>query len=126
MAINGSKLKPAELVKLLNSTDLGTVISPAQVYRHFTAAGYRVASTEDNRCLNLYRYIAWLVDRKNRDGDEMTGGYEAHRQAAAQRQADLSQQGRDIGDLPEVENPDRKEACRHDFRLFCETYFPEV
>ena len=127
MAINGNKLKPAELVRLINSTDLGTVISPAQVYRHFTLAGYRVASTVDNRCLNLYRYIAWLVDRKNSPEVSLTlGGYEAHRSQAAQRQAGLSLSGRDIGELPPVEDPERKEACRNDFKLFCETYFPEV
>ena len=127
MAINGNKLKPAELVRLINSTDLGTVISPAQVYRHFTLAGYRVASTVDNRCLNLYRYIAWLVDRKNSPEVSLTlGGYEAHRSQAAQRQAELSLSGRDIGELPPVEDSERKEACRNDFKLFCETYFPEV
>ena len=130
MAIKGNKLRPAELVRLLNSTDLGTVISPAQVYRHFTMAGYRVASTEDSRCLNLYRYIAWLVDRKNRtEGSGVAGGsdyYEAHREAAARREAEHSLSGRDIGELPPVEDPVRKEACRCDFKLFCETYFPEV
>ena len=132
MAINGidgNKLRPGDLVKLLNSTDLGTVISPAQVYRHFTQAGFRVASTADNRCLNLYRYIAWLVDRKNRPEVEITVGataYDAHRAAAAQRQSDLSKEGRDIAPLPEVEDSERKEKCRLDFKLFCETYFPEV
>ena len=130
MAIKGNKLRPAELVRLLNSTDLGTVISPAQVYRHFTMAGYRVASSEDSRCLNLYRYIAWLVDRKNRPevAADAPGSdyYEAHREAAARREAEHSLSGRDIGDLPPVEDPERKEACRYDFRLFCETYFPEV
>ena len=128
-SINGNRLRPADLVKLLNSTDFGTVVSPAQVYRHFTQAGYRVASTADNRCLNLYRYIAWLVDRKSSSEVSITvgpGGYDAHRAAAAQRQADQSLAGRDIGDLPPVDDPERKESCRLDFRRFCETYFPEV
>ena len=128
--IDGNKLRPADLVKLLNSTDLGTVISPAQVYRHFTQAGFRVASMIDNRCLNLYRYIAWLVDRKNTPSEvSLTVGanaYDAHRAAAAQRQADLSKEGRDIGELPEVEDAERKASCKHDFKKFCETYFPEV
>ena len=123
--INGNKLKQADLVKVMNSTDLGTVISPAQVYRHFTQAGYRVASTEDTRCMNLYRYIAWLVDRKNRPAEE-TQGYEAHREASARRQAEQSKEARDIGELPEVEDPERKESCRNDFKKFCEMYFPEV
>ena len=130
MAIRPMKLKPAEIVRLLNSTDLGTVVSPAQVHRHFSMAGYRIASAEDGRFLNLYRYIAWLVDRKNRPeiaAPSLGGaGYEAHRESAAQRQSDLSLSGRDIGELPPVADPARREACRYDFRLFCETYFPEV
>ena len=50
-----------------------------------------------------------------------SGGYAAHREAA-QRQTDQSLAGRDIGELPEVADPERKEACRTDFRRFCEIY----
>lgn len=32
----------------------------------------------------------------------------------------------EIGPLPLVKNPARREACRYDFRLFCETYLPYV
>ena len=31
-----------------------------------------------------------------------------------------------IGDPPEVVDPERKEACRNDLRLFCETYRPQA
>lgn len=127
MTINSKKMKPVELVRLLNSTELGTVMTPAKLYRDFTAAGYRVASAEDSRCLSFYRYVAWIVDRHNTPVEQRAArGYAAHREAAAQRQADQSLAGRDIGELPEVADPDRKEACRTDFRRFCETYFPEV
>ena len=34
--------------------------------------------------------------------------------------------GRDIGDLPPVGNPKRREAARLNFRLFCETYLCET
>lgn len=126
MRIKTKKMKPVEVVRLLNSTEFGTVLSQAEVYRHFTAAGYRIASTEDSRCLNFYRYAAWLVDRHNTPREERQGGYAAHREAAAQRQAAESLAGRDIGELPEVANPERKEECREDFKKFCESYFPEV
>ena len=42
------------------------------------------------------------------------------------RQAEQSLAGRDIGQLPEVVNPDRKAACERNFQLFCESYFPET
>ena len=123
--ITPSKMKPAEVVKLVNSTDFGTVISPAQVYRHFTEAGYRIASSEDSRQINFYRYVAWLVDRKNTPS-EASLDYESVRADAARRSSERSLEGRDIGELPAVENQERKESCRKDFKLFCETYFPEV
>ena len=128
--MGGRKMRPLDVVKMLNSSDLGTVISPAQIYRHFTQAGYRIASPDDTRCIHFYRYIAWLADRKN-DGDaerelNELSGYDALRAASAQRSAELSREGRDIGELPVVENAERKEACKNDFKKFCETYFPEV
>lgn len=50
-----------------------------------------------------------------------------------QRKADINQHlkqmsatGRDISPIPDVVDPDRREACRLDFRLFCETYFAAV
>lgn len=128
MAINPSKLKPAELVKLVNSTDFGTVASPAQIYRHFERAGYRIASVEDPRCINFFRYAAWLVDMKNAAAEEerQQGDYASFRAEMARKSLEKSLEGRDIGDLPPVDDPERKERCRLDFKLFCETYFPEV
>jgi hypothetical protein len=51
-------------------------------------------------------------------------GYERHRERTRERQAEISRSGRDIGALPDVVDPERREACCLDFRLFCETYFP--
>lgn len=128
MAINPSKLKPAELVKLVNSTDFGTVASPAQVYRHFERAGYRIASVDNPRCINFFRYAAWLVDMKNAAAEEerQQGDYASFRAEMARKSLEKSLEGRDIGDLPPVDDPERKEKCRLDFKRFCETYFPEV
>ena len=126
MTVNVKKMKPVEMVRFLNSTALGTVISAAMVYRHFSEAGYRIASTEDSRALSFYRYAAWLIDKRNNTPATVPGDYASHREAAAQRQADLSLAGRDIGELPAVVDEARKESCRFDFRKFCETYFPEV
>ena len=125
MAISLSKMKPTEMVRLMNSTDYGTVLSSTQIFRHFDQGGYRISSREDSRCLNFYAYLAWLVDRHNAPPEERQG-YEAARADAARRSAERSLEGRDIGELPAVEDEERKERCRLDFRLFCETYFPEV
>ena len=126
MPLNLSKVKPTEMVRLMNSTDLGTVVSSTQMYRHFDQGGYRVASREDSRCMNFYSYVAWLVDRHNTPDEGEPQGYDAVRADAARRSSERSLEGRDIGELPAVENEARKESCRLDFRRFCETYFPEV
>lgn len=54
--------------------------------------------------------------------DGSDDAYERHKRRAAQRQADLSQEAREIGPLPKVEDAARKEACRNNLRLFLETY----
>ena len=50
--------------------------------------------------------------------------YEAMKESARARNAEISESGRDIGKLPPVANPERKERAREDFRFFCESYFP--
>jgi hypothetical protein len=52
-------------------------------------------------------------------------GYEAVKERARDRAAELARTGRDIGELPKVVNPDLREACRLDLRLFLESYFAD-
>ena len=51
--------------------------------------------------------------------------HSAHRGRAAKQDRAASLAGRDIGELPAVVDPARKEACRLNFRLFCDTYFAD-
>lgn len=48
--------------------------------------------------------------------------YRRHRERAGRVQAEQSRQGRDIGAIPPVLDPERRAACERNFRLFCETY----
>lgn len=50
--------------------------------------------------------------------------YDRHRQRMAERSRERSSAGMEIGDLPEVVNPDRKAASADSLRVFCESYFP--
>lgn len=122
MAIDPRRLGPAELCRLLNSTPLGEVINERQLYRHRTRAGFRIG---DGRHIDLFRYVGWLVRvRHEPKAEAAPGGYEAMKEQARARNAALSLSGRDIGDLPEVVNADRKARAESDFRFFCECYFP--
>ena len=55
---------------------------------------------------------------------EPNADYEARKERARSRQASQSASGRDIGAIPAVVDPARRERCRRDLRLFLETYFP--
>jgi len=125
MAIDPSKLKPSDVTRLLNSTSLGTVIGDRQFYTHRQRAGFRISP--DGRTINLFKYLAWLVDERHGPQPEQnTRDYEAMKEAARARNAALSAAGRDIGDLPEVVDTERRARCRTSFRAFCDAYFPQT
>lgn len=48
----------------------------------------------------------------------------AHRERMAKRSREQTESVADIGDIPDVVNPDRKEACRFDLFAFLTGYFP--
>jgi len=122
VATDPRKLRPSELCRLLNSTPLGEVINERQLHRHRSRAGLRIG---DARHVDLLRYTAWLVQLRHAPKAEPTGDpYEKLKDRARARNIALAIAGRDIGDLPEVGNADRKARAASDFRFFCESYFP--
>ena len=127
MPINPSNMRVVDVARLLNSTSFGFVLAQARLYREFNRVGFRIGSSENPRNINLLKYIAWMFERKHTP-EETSGArsYEDRRNAERDRQAEQSLAGRDIGQLPEVVNPDRKAACERNFQLFCESYFPET
>lgn len=125
MALDLRRLSPAGLVRLLNSTPLGAVLSERQLRRHRARAGFRIGT---GQVLDLFRYLAWAADEVLApvQAPEATAGYTAHREAARERNRLLSESGRDIGDLPPVVDPARRALTTGSFRAFCEHYFPQV
>ncbi len=127
MALNPSNMRVVDVARLLNSTTQGFVLAQARLYREFNRVGFRIASAENSRNINLLKYIAWIFDRKHTLEESVSArSYEDRRNAERNRQAEQSLAGRDIGALPEVVNPQRKAACERNFQLFCESYFPET
>jgi len=116
------KLRPSELCRMLNSTPLGEVISERQLYRHRTRAGMRIG---DARYVDLLRYGAWLVETRHAPAPETSGDpYEKLKERARARNVAIATAGRDIGELPEIADPERKAKAATNFRYFCESYFP--
>ena len=113
------RMRPSELCRLINSTPLGEVINERQLFRHRTRAGVRIG---DERHVDLLRYGAWLVQLRHAPRPEPEADpYGKLKERARARNIALSLAGRDIGELPEVVNPERKERAASDFRVFCES-----
>lgn len=124
MASDPRRLRPSELCRLLNSTPLGEVINERQLHRHRSRAGMRIG---DGRHVDLLRYVAWLVQLRHEPKPEPSNDpYETLKERARARNAALSLAGRDIGELPPIVNADQKLCGKSDFRLFCESYFPQT
>lgn len=83
-----------------------------------------VCAKDDESHFDFSRLLAFSVTHgRIRAKSVSAKGYEAHKAEMARRNREASAAGRDIGDIPEVSDPERRESCRMDFRLFCETYF---
>src|SRR5215510_10950442 len=98
VVIDPRKLRPSDLCRLLNSTPLGEVVNERQLHRHRTRAGLRIG---DARNVDLFRYLAWLVELRHSPKPEPEGdSYEKLKERARARNAALALAGRDIGELP--------------------------
>ena len=60
MALNLSKFRPTELIRLVNSTPVGPVLLDRQLRRHRDRGGYRI-SDDGGQTINLIKYAAWLT-----------------------------------------------------------------
>lgn len=119
------KLKPGKLLAVLNSTPLGECITSSKLTRHRQRAGLRIG---DDKTIDLVRYAAWLAINRARlaAGTPDSTSYEAHRVRMAQVQREKSLAARDIGELPAVADPERREAAYKSLRAFCDTYLSRV
>ncbi len=121
--INPRKLRPADLLRLLNGTGKCS-LSEHQLRRHRNRAGYTIG---DARTVDMFKYAAWLTlefFKKNSDKDGFD--YDKHKRRTAENYADAVRSAQDIGELPAVVNPERRAKAEANFKKFCETYFPEV
>lgn len=122
MAIDTRNLKPSELVRLLNSTPLGTVTSAPTMSRQMNEAGLRIG---DGRHVDLVRYVAWLAIRRRLPrAAPLT--YEEKKARTMERSRQQTAAAQNIGPLPDVADMERRRAACAGFRFFCETYFPKA
>ena len=119
MALDYKKLSATQLVRLMNSTPLGTVLSSARLHRQMNQAGLRIG---DGKTIHLIRYVNWLVTELEAPKPAPMS-YEQKKQRESERNRLKALAGQDIGPLPDVADWERRQACTKSFKLFCETYF---
>jgi len=119
---NPRKLRPAELLRMVNATHLGSVLTEFQLRRHRNQAGYTIG---DARTVDLFRYAAWLTLEYFKPKTEPLN-YEQQKAKQAERNSEAVRAAQDIGEIPAVVDRERKARCGASFKSFCETYFAEV
>ncbi|MDO5582390.1 MAG: phage terminase large subunit family protein, partial [Planctomycetia bacterium] len=122
-ATNLQALKPVELMRMINTTKFGEVLSEPRLRRHRNRAGYTIG---DDRTINLIAYTGWLVWQRFYGEKKQPVDYEEKKRRMAERSADLVRAAQDIGELPEVVDPQRKAKGMASFQTFCESYFPDA
>lgn len=115
-------MRPVDMIRLLNSTPLGTVLSERRMHVHRSRAGYRIGE----KTLDLFRYAAWLASERHEAlRQPVTDAAEAHRERMARLSREKFSAVAEIPPLVPVANPERRQACRFDLRKFLQEYFPQ-
>jgi len=122
MARDVKQLSPTDLVRLVNSTPLGTVLSAPRLHRQMNQAGLRIG---DGRTVHLVKYVAWLALEAERPRPSPMS-YEEKKRREAERNRLKALAGQDIGPLPDVADWRRRQEASVSFQVFCRTYFPRV
>jgi hypothetical protein len=120
--VNAQSLKPAALMRLLNTAGFGTVLTEHRLRRHRNQAGYQIGT---EKTINLIKYAAWLTLHFFREKSVPKDYFEKKRQQNL-KSLDAVRAAQDIGEIPAVVNNIRKSEALASFKTFCETYFSEV
>lgn len=121
--MNGLDFTSPDLLKEINSIGPQVRLSERKLRTHIRAAGS--ALQKERGKINLAFYAKWLIEENNATRKK-SEQYQRHIQLVKEREAAMRAAAADIGELPDVVNPERKEKCRLNFGQFCKEYFPEV
>jgi len=138
MPLDPRRLKPGQLLTLVNSTPLGQVLTEAALRKLRQAAGTAIG---DGQTIDFFRFTNWLVHRRHASpaatsgapgpqpsdcSDDSAERYSRHKARARQRSASQARAGQDIGPIPPVADPARRALCQRDLERFCKLYFPHL
>lgn len=104
---------------------LGYDVKRGRLTAMFQQYGSRLKAKNSERNLNFMRLVAFAAGHRIQRNNPATA-YERKKAQENERNKAASAASRDIGELPDVENPETKSDCQYDFKLFCETYFSQT
>lgn len=107
---------------------IGHAVSASRVTSMFKQFGGRFRSSKNAARMNFFRFAAFCCTHRPHEAVVKTDDerYRIYKDKMNARNKAIAAAARDIGELPEVADQERKDACREDFGLFCETYFPNT
>lgn len=128
---NPQSVSVSELASFCNGYNhIQYVIEVRRINEILKGHNNAVRSKINDKTVDFWKMLAYFVTRPvkyNRAyGQQNAGDYEAKKALAAQKSKEASAAGRDIGELPAVVNPARKEECQYNFKRFCECYFGDT
>lgn len=121
------RLRPAELVRLLNSTPLGPVLTAKQLARQRDRAGLRIAAAGSSDRVDLVRFTAWLAGERHKPKKPPAEASPAasERERDAERKSMQRKRSRDI-EIPPPADVQRRTRALADVFFFHQTYFGSV
>ncbi len=126
------KLKPGQLLQVLNSTPLGPVLDERRLRQLRELDGLKFS---DGKSIDLLRFAGYLAGRRHHPSPQVAAdepspsaspdAYQRKKDRERERNAASSRSGRDIAPLPIVLNPARRAKAWDSLLEFCTVYFPE-
>ena len=116
-------LKAHEILQLLNNSRYGKVATNDVLN---TLKKNADIPFSDKGKINLFKFLLSMLDKRHnplvRTTRTKNQSYEDEKEYQRARNAERSASGRDIGAIPDIINPERRNACEYDLTLFIETY----
>lgn len=123
LPIDLRKLRPAELLKLVNSTtEYGTVLAQKRLTRLRNDAGYRISA--DGQTVDLFKLAGHLHHAWRNPVPVAT--YEEKKEQSRRKSRTVVKAGQDIGEIPKVKKLWRKRMSTKNLSKFYRSYFPDT
>ena len=123
---NLQSVNPTELAGWLTLYNhIGYEVPEGRIIKLKQKFGSRINASDKASNISFTKFIgvACLHRPKQVTARSKDEAYLRHKEEMNRRNKEASAISRDIGQIPEVVNPEQKEDCRYDFKLFCMTYF---